>query len=263
MSSGDDFHARFLLQICQIRDCVVPLEERQKYDKSYHPIHQNLTEAKFVKEQCETLIAKHTETIKSGLDGKYHGHQIDIINPIDDQLNIFFKDFFIRGAIACNSLISHTRYLGYNVGFLFAENEKKYRQGLINFPLKQDDDRFKILSQMISGHKSAWYVQFRDLRDAIEHQGWALPAIHYRLNEEGKVEIILPSFGTQTLLEILMICWENLTNFCEEILVYVMSLQLKDDQMMVQIKPEHREPILPVRYAVRHRDFPEAKYSCG
>ena len=45
-----------------------------------------------VKMKCLALITQHIESIEVGEDGKYHGSQIDVNEPIDDELNIFFKD---------------------------------------------------------------------------------------------------------------------------------------------------------------------------
>ena len=57
IKEGEDFHARFLMQMSQIRACAYLKEERLAYDKSYHPVFQNLLEAKFAREHCENLIS--------------------------------------------------------------------------------------------------------------------------------------------------------------------------------------------------------------
>lgn len=260
---GDDFHARFILQMCQIRDCVIDREKRQEFDKIYRPVHQNLTEAKFAKDQCHKLIADHVASIASGQDGKYHGQQIDVMHPIDSELNMYFKDLFIRGEIACNALMAVARFLGFNLALFFSDSDKEYKKGLAKFPLKQDDDRFKTLSGMILGHKDAWYLQFRELRVKIEHHGWALPPLQYRLTTDQTVEVLLPAITPQGIEEVLKICWENLTSLCEEILVYLMSLKLRNEQIMVYIPPDKRDKLFPISYSVRHKDFPEARYSSG
>lgn len=59
IKEGEDFHARFLMQMSQIRDYAYSREECLAYDKSYHPVFQNLLEAKFAKEHCENLIIQH------------------------------------------------------------------------------------------------------------------------------------------------------------------------------------------------------------
>jgi hypothetical protein len=264
IKEGDDFYARFLMQMSQIRDCAYPREQRLAYDNSYSPVFQNLVEAKFAKEHCENLITQHKQNIAEGKDGIYHGSQIDVKKPIDDDLNMYFKDFFIRGTIAIDCLMRHTAFMGSGIGFLFVDdNPKKYKKGLEKFPLKNDDQRFTALVEMIKHNKTGWYSQFREIRRKIEHEGFALPHLRYRLGLENKVEIIFPTFSKQSIEEILKICWENLTSLCEEILVFLLSLKFKDYIVIVRIPENMRDKHFPARYAARHKDFPQANFSCG
>ncbi len=264
IKDGEDFYARFLMQMSQIRDCAYPREQRLAYDKSYHPVFQNLLEAKFAKEHCENLISQHRQNIANGKDGTYHGNQIDVQHSIDDDLNMYFKDFFIRGTIAIDCLMRHTAFMGSGVGFLFVDNNlKKYNKGLEKFPLKNDDPRFSALSDMIKHNKKNWYSQFREIRRKIEHEGFALPNLKYRLSKKNKVEVIFPTFGTQTIENTIKICWENLTSLCEELLVFLLSLKFKEYIIIVKIPKTMRDKNLPVKYAARHKDFPQVNFSCG
>lgn len=263
-SSPDDFAVRFLFQMCQIRDCTYKREEIKEYDKMYQPIFQNLLEAKFAKELCEKLINEHNKDILEKKDGKYHGSQIDIEKPIDDYLNLYFKDFFIRGEMAINSIKRFCKFIGYDIGFMFEEkDEKKYKKGLRRFIFKEDDNRFETLSNMIKHNKIAWYIKFNEIRNRIEHEGFSLPALSYGLDINNVVTIKYPKFGEQTFEQIISICWNNLTNLCEEIIVYLSSLKLEDDLIMVQIEEKDRDKNMPIKYAVRHKDFPSAHFSCG
>ena len=65
IKEGDDFYARFLMQMSQIRDCAYSREQRLSYDKSYHPVFQNLLEAKFAKEHCEAQAKTISEKVKT------------------------------------------------------------------------------------------------------------------------------------------------------------------------------------------------------
>lgn len=116
---------------------------------------------------------------------------------------------------------------------------------------------------MIKNNKTNWYSQFREIRRKIEHEGFALPNQRYRLNKKNKVEVIFPTFGNQSIEEILKICWENLTSLCEEVLVFLLSLRFKDYIVIVRIPENMRDKHLSARYAERHKDFPQANFSCG
>lgn len=262
IAAGDDFYARFLMGQGNIRTCAYGRDKQLEYDKSFHPVFQNLLEMKMVKDKCISVISKHVEAIQAGTDGKYHGHKIDINEPIDDELNIFFKDFFIRGQMAVSALIKHSLYMGSNIGFLFSEDEKKFRSGLKNFVLKEDDERFKALNAFITNHKTAWYASFREMRRKIEHEGWSLPALGYSLDENLKVKVRLPTSPDKSTPEILETYWQSMVLFCEEVVVFLLSLKLKSDMIIVYVPEEKRNPQMPIRYMVSLKDFPGAPLQC-
>lgn len=262
--NNDDFYARFIFQFGQIRDCCYSREDRLAYDKSFKPVFQNLLEAKLSFDKFEEIISNHIKDIESHKDAKFHDHQIDVISPIDTDLNLHFKDFFIRGSIAIDCLIRHTIYMGYGIGFLFVnKDDKKYKKGLARFPIDKDDSRFKTLSEFIDENKVIWYEKFNDLRNAIEHDGWTLPGLKYKVNKSGKTEAVFPTFNGQSLNDVVNISWNNLSSLCEEVLAFIFSLKLNGDIMLVFIPEEKRDKHFPVKYAVRHKAFPEANFSCS
>jgi hypothetical protein len=263
ISPGDDFYSRFLMGHGNIRTCVYDREKQLEYDNSFHPVFQNLVEMKIIKDKCTNLISKHIEAVQKGTEGKFHGHQIDINEPIDDELNIFFKDFFIRGQMAVGALIKHSLYMGSNIGFLFQEDEKKFRRGLKGFVLKEDDERFKALNSFIKNHKDVWYSSFRDLRRRIEHDGWSLPPLKYSLDSSIKVEVHIPAFPDKTIPEMLEIFWQNMISFCEDVVVFLLSLKLKNNMIIVYLPEDKRDPQMPVRYIVSLKEFPGVPLQCG
>ena len=258
-----DFYARFLFGLSDIRNCVYKNDERSEYDKSFDAVFQNILEMHIVKNKCFELISRHSTAIEKEEDGKFHGNQIDVNEGIDDELNIFFKDFFIRGEMAIQNLISHSRYMGSNISFFFTDEKKKFRKGLDKFVLEENDSRFKALSLFIKEHRAAWYESVNDLRNKIEHQGWRLPIIRYSVNDMGKVKIILPKFYEQSIVDFLENIWINISTFCEEVIVFLLSLKLKKDMILVFIPEEKRDKDLPVKYIVSHKDFPGVKLQCG
>lgn len=263
---GEDFVHRFLFGLGKMKDCVCDRSDRLAYDKSFGPVFQNLLEANFARKFAIDLLEKHAKDVDEGKDAVVQGHQINVNNPIDDKLNMFFKDFFIRGAIATDCLIKHTRHMGYDIGFLFSDGQdgkdKKFKKGLKRFPIPETDERFTRLRDAIKHVKQSWYSSFLKMRTQIEHDGYKLPEIKYH-EENGKVIAMAPSFDGKSIQDVLDMSWENLSNLCEEIIVYIISLKLPDHLVIIMIPPEKRDKNLPVRFAIRHRDFPEADFSCS
>jgi len=262
IKEGDDFFTRFIFQMGQIRDFISQKEDRLTYDHFYTTIFENLYEAKIARERCLELIAKHNDDVANGKSAYITGHQINVDDPIADDLNLFFKDFFIRGVMACDALFRHCAYMGYPISGLFSDKDKKRKQAEADFHILDTDPRRAQFFEYIEGHQKHWYRVFRDLRVQIIHHGWKLPKIVYRPVPGNKLEVLYPRVHNLTLEEILNISWSNMTNFCEETIVFFAGLKLpNNDFVILEIPPEKRDKALPVRFAVRHKDFPEANFT--
>lgn len=255
---GDHFFNRYMFGMFKIRDLAYPTpNERLEFDKQYGAVLQNLVEMRIVKKKLSQAIAKHKQALQDGTDGKFHGHQIDVNDPIDDDLNLLSKDFFIRGKMAVDALIKLAGHMSYPIAFLFSGDEKKFRSGSRDFPLTDDDERFKALTSFVSNHKTAWYSSFREIRRKIEHDGWSLPQTQYALDNKQNVQMILPVIETERSLEAtLEWYWQNIDRFCEEIVVFLLSLKLRDDLMIVFIPEEQRDKTMSVRYGVSLKAYP-------
>ena len=77
----------------------------------------------------------------------------------------------------------------------------------------------------------------------------------------GKVEILVPMIGTQTIEEILDLAWNNLSNLCEEVYVFIASLELKSGYVIWKVPEEKRQSHNWVRYKIAIPEFPEAHVS--
>lgn len=257
----DDFYNRFLFQNLEIRCFVVPKNKRAEFDKNYDHLLQNLKEAKFAKELCFKYIEEHKEAIRSGKDGILIGHQLNINNPIDTELNMFFKDFFIRNSIAIEMLQNLLRKsFGYNINFLFTDVEKDFKKGAEKFKLQKDDPRFKNLVNFIKTHRDGWYSDFKNLRNDIEHDGYKLPEIKHNILN-GKVNVVIPYYKNHSIEQILNTGWINLTTLCEEILIFIMSLELKTPYVIWKIPEDKRSQFNYMRYKVSIPEYPEAHIS--
>jgi hypothetical protein len=67
----------------------------------------------------------------------------------------------------------------------------------------------------------------------------------------------------KTIEEILGSYWQSMSTFCEEVTVFLLSLKLKKDMIIVFIPEEKRDKNLPVRYIVSHKDSPGILLRCG
>ncbi len=238
--TSDSFMARMLFQIMQIRDFVYKNDERKKFDEIYNPIFQNLFEAKVAKEKYEQLLKTHSEKIKNSEICSYKPEDpvIRINEIIDNDLNLFFKDFFIRGIIALRNLVKFAGFLGFNISFSIISEEKKYLVKKNKFLNKNPDEKFKELCKVIEEDRKSWYLIFSDIRNKVEHEGFKLPDIQYFLGKNNEIKVFYPTLNYQKIEDILGICWQNMFRFCEDIIVFLLSTKLKDPFIIVSISEE-------------------------
>jgi len=259
----DDYVYRLIFGLGEIRSCVFRDQAtRLSYDKSFNPVLQSLTEMRIAKVKCQELIEKHRINIKNKKDAIFSGHQITVSDPIDDELNLLLKDFFIRGVMVTRALNKHTEFLDCSTSFLFSDQEKKFKKGLESFPLPEDDIRFNHLKKFVDNHRQTWYQVFSDMRTAMEHMGWSLEAVGYKLDKNMDVHPIFPKVDGHEIQPILETCWSNIVSLCEEITVFALSLKLDNDKVIVRIPEEERENHNKARYMVSHVSMPGIPLSC-
>ena len=249
----DPFMARMIFQICKIRDCVYKEHrDRQLFDEIYDPVMQNLIETKLVKKRCVDLIDNHIIEVKNKKAAYLDKDLIRVNKPIDDDLNIWFKDFFIRGKMAVDGLIKLVDHLGFKISFILA-NEKCYNKSKIEFLNINKSDNFKKLIKMVDDSRSLWYKPFNELRNKIEHQGYKLNKVNYVILED-KAKPTFPVFKIGNdfinINKLFNSLFENIFIFCEEIIVFFMSQKLPDDLILLSIPKEYRDSSIPVKYKV-------------
>ncbi|EKE11118.1 MAG: hypothetical protein ACD_15C00137G0015 [uncultured bacterium] len=248
--SSDPFFARMVIQMLEIRDFIFRLDQIDSFDEAYDSILQNLTEAKIVKDRCIELISKHTEGVECGRLARIDQNAIQVDECIDTDLNIWFKDFFIRGNIATKNLIKFAKFFDYEIPFIFTETEK-FEKRKAEFLKKSTSDLDKYLMDLIEAHRSSWYASFVELRNKIEHESFRVPDIKYR-NENGKIKPMIAKFNSLTIEEFLNLSWENLFVLCEDIVILLMTSKLpKEAGLSIMHIPENkRDPEKPIRYKI-------------
>jgi len=257
---NDPFVTRLFFQILKIRDVIYTDRNEKTFDKLHLPILQNLMEARVAKDECINLINSHAEEIKNGIISKYDEERgvIQIDKTINLKLNLFFKDFFIRGVIAIKNTIALAGFIGYEISFLFGKdiNFKKGKEKfLINRP-----ERYKEWLDFMEDYRNQWYTPFSELRRQIEHESFNLPDVKYVLDKNNNIKALFPTLDFKKLDNFLNDLWEDLFSFCEEIVVFLLSTKLPQPYEIVLIPKEKINPDQPIKYALAVRlpgnDFP-------
>lgn len=247
----DPYYVRMMFQVFNIRDNIFQGDEekRNKFDQLYSPILQNLTEGRFVKEKCIDLMKEHAADVGEGKLAKFNGKTIHLDESIEMELNVLFKDFFIRGIIATDRIIFLAEFFGYKMSFIFAEDEK-FEKGKSKFLEENNSEQFIRLMNFISEHRKTWYKTFNKLRIKIEHHGFVLPKTKYLVSSEGVVKPIFPLVDSLSIENILQTVWQNIFCLCEEIVIFLLNLKIRPPFVIAQISKEDRDPAMPIKYQI-------------
>lgn len=252
ISSEDSFVARMLMQIASIRDHVYKdSKDARKFDFYHKTVFDNLDEAKLARERLLELIQSHRESIAKGVDCEHlpATDQININKPIDRDLNLFFKDFFIRGRIALDGLVGLARFAGFEIKFIFQE-EKNFEAGKALFVKKYPNLKAEAFLKFIEKNRVAWLSTFISMRIGIEHKGFQYPSLKYFLTPQNTIKPMFPSFYDHTTEEIINISWDNIISFCEDIIVFVLEQNLPEGFALYEIPKDKRDKLMPVKYKV-------------
>lgn len=250
--TGSPF-GRTLLQNLNIRDHAIQGEaEKRQFDERYSIVSQNLYEALLVKDKCIEQVKTHIDKVNQGTICSYNSRNgvISVDETVDNDVNLYFKDFFIRGNMAFEGLQQLGDFLGYNVKFAFADTTKSFEEGKKKFLAENPGGKVEGLIQVFEGHRGAWYQQFIKHRNAIEHRGSKYPKINYVLDENDKVKVLFPVFAKRTTEQLLDLLYENLLSFCEDTVVSLLSLKLPPDKVIIIMPEDQRDPANPAKYRV-------------
>ncbi|MCX6810078.1 MAG: SEC-C metal-binding domain-containing protein, partial [Candidatus Berkelbacteria bacterium] len=250
LGSADPFIARMYMQIFEIRDLIFPTDkDRREFDEYYTPVLQNLMEARLVKDRCVELVNKHRQDLKSGKVTRVENKTLTVMESIDDNLNIWFKDFFIRGYIANQNIIRLAKFIGFKISFIF-KNDQDFDEESKKFLKNNPNGGMKFLVDMVSKDRKEWFSQFVEIRTKIEHSGFQVPCLQYRINEKSEPIALEPTFGEMDIESYIDLMWNNLFPFCEDVIVFLLSSKLPEEFAVKHIPVSAREKSKPIRYVV-------------
>ncbi len=248
-----DFYPRLLFSIGKIRKNVFDEGKlRNKFDNYQSAVVQNVLEAEYAKRKIAELMLDHSKKIKKGRATIINGNTIQI-DIIDFELNVFFKDFVIRSIMALDNLQDLCRFLDFEF-LLWAKEEKFLSQ------LEMLEKRYKkatrggdvgLLFTIIKSHKEVWIETFKKLRNKIEHEGFQLPEVQYKISRNGQITPCFPCLAATEKLEAsLEALWGNLFTFCEEMMALVLALKIKSPFCVVHLPEENRDSTFPIRFKI-------------
>ncbi|MBX4188391.1 MAG: hypothetical protein KW793_04660 [Candidatus Doudnabacteria bacterium] len=263
-SPEDAFTSFMILGIASIRDCVFSSnEQRREFDAIYDIMLQNLIEAKLAKDEYLAIVEDYNKRINDPTGFYYKNKTIYANEIIDDELNLLFKDFFIRGSMAIKAILKLAKFFDFKkLSFIFG-NDDDFEKSSNQFSASNPYAYAREFMEHIRNHRKSWCSTFILFRDKIEHEGYKLPPINFLIDESDKIVAVFPKTKDgREVDELLKLIWENLINFCEDTLMFLFASKLASDKRIVFIPPGKRDLHHPIKYQVELVSLPGVRLSC-
>jgi len=127
----------------------------------------------------------------------------------------------------------------------------------IGFLFKQQDTFAKEISKLkhnspgladyLEQTRSKWLERLVLQRNAIEHQGWALPRVEYKL-VLGKVVAIEPLIDRQPITEFIAYIVDRTCCFVEELCAFALQAKMRNGLSITEIPLGDRKPEIKERF---------------
>lgn len=104
------------------------------------------------------------------------------------------------------------------------------------------------MAQFLREVRSKWSEKFILRRNSIEHQGWSLPPVEYKILPGNKVEIIEPEVDGMFLSFYSKYMLNRVMSFIENIVLYAFKSTYEPPIVITEIPINQRRPECPKRF---------------
>lgn len=240
--SRSPFMARLFMGILRLRNAVYPgPAEREKFDRSHELIISALMNARASAQDIAQLWAVHIRKVTSGEIVRLKGTTIHIGEGIDQELRKQVEGFLNTAVRALKQGMQKLAAdLHVEIGFLF-QKQAAFAAGLTIIEAT-DPSLAGYLRQA-----RLWSERLLESRNAIEHEGWALPSVTYA-HAGGGIQAGEPSISGQPVSQFVTFILDRLLCFVEEVTVHCLQRQLPTEITVTEIPVAQRLAEMPQRF---------------
>jgi len=243
------FVARIWIGLCNLRDDLlqsanIALDTGRKiFDDSYKPVLDSLVTMRSATHTINKLFFDHRRKAEAGELVSLQHNAIEIKESIDIPLMQNLSIVINSGARALKSMQFLLTNYGIDIGFLF-QKETKYQQGLCDLQVKD-----AVLSEYISSVRRSWSEMFMERRNLLEHHGWCLSRINYRISPDN-IEVFEPDIDGLVVTHYTDKMSNRINAFVEELIAYAFSKLLPASYVLTEIPDNKRYPSNPTRFEI-------------
>lgn len=249
------FYARLWAGVCELRDAALMANvtpdnldaARREFDEYYDPVLRSLTSArKAVRGICAS-IEEHQRKLATVEIVRFQPNAYEISECIDDPLRDHIAQILSHGVRALKGTQKVTSFFGVEIGCLFTK-EPSFLKGVDELRSRGAGD----LADFLVETRERWSEAFIRKRDQLEHEGWLLPVVGYRLRPDRTVEMREPEVDGLPVSRYGRQMFNCLASFFENVTVHAFRTALKPCMGIREIPKDQQPSSFPRRFDTWH-----------
>jgi hypothetical protein len=133
------------------------------------------------------------------------------------------------------------RLLALDLAFLY-QKPASFQRGLAKLTQTDPD-----LGAYLDETRARWSERLTKARNALEHEGWALPRVMYQ-ESQGVLTMIEPTVDGEPVSSFVDAVFERLSCFVEEVVVHGLQRQMLEGISLTELPLEQRQAEAPERF---------------
>jgi hypothetical protein len=250
------FIARIYMGLMRLRDAVYKdPKERFDFDKVLDQTYSALMAARTTAKEISEMWEAHSRKVTSGEIARLERSNIHVEEDLSRDLRRHVESFVYSAARAFKEgMKTFGREMGKEIGFMFhkqANYERSLQALLATDPA---------LADYLRETRTSWSERLIKTRNAIDHDGWALPRVEYR-PRNGKVEAKQPLIDGQPTVEFVEFMLDRLSCFVEDFTAHCLQCRMPQGVTIAELPLAERLAESPERFrlTLRQGGLPEWK----
>lgn len=241
--SSSPFMARLLIGPLRLREAVFPdPATRSGFDKAHDFVTSAFFTARAARGKIDMMWEGHATKVTSGEVARSQGPHIKVDESIERPLRQEVETFLNAAVRALKQGMQDVAAaLGVDIGFLFKKSGA-FEKGVAS--ISQTDPA---LAEYLRQTRLSWSELLLDRRNAIEHEGWMLPAPMYA-RANGGIEVIEPLISDRPVRQFVGFTLDRLACFVEEVTTHCLQQRLSADVTVTEIAAADRNSDAPERF---------------
>lgn len=225
-----------MIGVLGLRDQVFDRAHRDTFDTPYEFTLKSLFSARDSMRQLANVWQEHERAVATGQIARSDRHGIIRVDATVDRELGQEAEAFINAAARCakKGMQDIAALLGADIGFLF-QKQPAFEAGLER--LRQSDPA---LADYVAQARTRWSESLQAARNAVEHNGWTLPAVRYSKTPEG-IRAAEPVIEGKPATQFASFVFDRLACFVEEVTAHLLARKLPAHLVLSEV-PRNRRP---------------------